>query len=396
MVAALPRLWENMTRIVPRSFIQRVFAIPLLYKVLLANGAIVVLGATIGTLITAHTVHGVDDPTNFGLIALFAFVGCVLSLLVNFLVLRAAFQPLDRLAEVAEGIRLGDFSKRVRPATFSDAQLARLGASFNETLDELEADRNQLRDLTSQVIHAQEDERKRIARELHDDTAQVLFAQLLRLTALKSSDHLPVRAVAESLESSTVDAIEGVRRLALELRPPTLDDLGLQAALGGLAQRYGEQHDMTVNYEWRGARERLPEELELVLYRIAQEALTNVVKHARATRVDITLERGEHHVTLTVTDNGIGFEPTAASIRDERGLGLGIFGMVERTALVGGTLKVVPERPRGVSIVAVVPLAVAERRTEPASSGVVDDPVRLERVGVDDRSRNVPDSNTPR
>src|SRR5699024_2940299 len=99
-------------------------------------------------------------------------------------------------------------------------------SSFNETLDELEEDRNQLRALTSQVINAQEDERKRIARELHDDTAQVLFAQLLSLTALQASAHEEVRAVASTLESSTVDAIEGVRRLALELRPPALDDLG--------------------------------------------------------------------------------------------------------------------------------------------------------------------------
>jgi len=375
-----------MTRILPRTFIQRIFGIPLLYKILLANGAIVVVGATIGTLITAHTVHGVDDPTNFGLIATFALVGCVLSLLVNFIVLRAAFQPLDRLAEVAEGIRLGDFSRRVRPSTFSDAQLAKLGASFNETLDELEADRNQLRELTSQVIHAQEDERKRIARELHDDTAQVLFAQLLRLTALKGSEHEEVRKVAESLESSTVDAIEGVRRLALELRPPTLDDLGLEAALGGLAQRYGEQHGLTVAYEWRGSRERLHEELELILYRIAQEALTNVVKHARATHVNIVLDRGQHHVALKVTDNGIGFDPAALTARDERGLGLGIFGMVERTALVGGTLKVIPEVPRGVSIVAVVPLAVAGRRTEPLTSGAVNGSGRLERVVLDDRT----------
>lgn len=380
-----------MSPLVPRTFIQRIFGIPLLYKVLVANGAIVVLGATIGTLITAHTVHGVGDPTNFGLIATFALVGCVLSLLVNFVLLRAAFQPLDRLAEVAEGIRSGDFSRRVRPSTFSDSQLARLGATFNETLDELEADRNQLRELTSQVIQAQEDERKRIARELHDDTAQVLFAQLLRLTALKSSDQVAVRAVADSLESSTVDAIEGVRRLALELRPPTLDDLGLWAALGGLAQRYGEQHGMTVDYQWHGSRERMPEELELVLYRIAQEAMTNVVKHARATHASITLERRNHHVVLTVSDNGVGFDLANVSARDERGLGLGIFGMVERTALVGGTLKVIPKRPHGVSIVASVPLAVAKRLTDPASVTSVQ-----EEVVIDDRARNVPNSNTPR
>ena len=350
-----------------RTLFKRIFGIPLLYKVLLANGAIVVLGATFGTLITARTAHGVADPTSYWLIAFFALVGVVLSLTVNFVVLRAAFQPLDRLAEVAEGIRTGDFTRRVRPSNFSDPQLAKLGASFNETLDELEVDRNALRDLTSQVIHAQEDERKRIARELHDDTAQVLFAQLLSLTALKASQHEQVRAVAETLEHSTVDAIEGVRRLALELRPPALDDLGLWAALGELAQRYGEKHGMVVNYDWSGSRERFPEELELVLYRIAQEAITNVAKHARATRASISIERQPHHVVLKVTDNGIGFEQTSLDARDERGLGLGIFGMVERTALVGGTLKVVPAQPRGVSIVATVPLAHAERIMEPVA-----------------------------
>lgn len=139
-------------------------------------------------------------------------------------------------------------------------------------------------------------------------------------------------------------------------------------------------------YEWRGSRERLHEELELILYRIAQEALTNVVKHARATHVNIVLDRGQHHVALKVTDNGIGFDPAALTARDERGLGLGIFGMVERTALVGGTLKVIPEVPRGVSIVAVVPLAVAGRRTEPLTSGAVNGSGRLERVVLDDRT----------
>jgi two-component system, NarL family, sensor histidine kinase UhpB len=366
---------------VHRLFIQRIFGIPLLYKVLLANGAIVVLGATIGTVITANTVHDMDDPTSYWLIGTFAIVGVVLSLTVNFLVLRAAFQPLDRLAEVAERIRTGDFSKRVRPSLFSDPQLAKLGASFNETLDELEADRNQLRELTSQVIHAQEDERKRIARELHDDTAQVLFAQLLSLTALKSSEYEPVRSVAATLEHSTVDALEGVRRLALELRPPALDDLGLWAALGELAQRYGEKHNVEVDYDWQGSRERLPGELELVLYRIAQEAMTNVVKHSRASRASIVIERHASEVILTVTDNGIGFEPTPEIVRDERGLGLGIFGMVERTALVGGALRVVPVEPSGVSIVAVIPLALAERIMEPAASSTAPNATRTEQDG---------------
>lgn len=349
-------------------WIRRLFDMPLFYKVLLANGMIVVAGATVGTLVTAHTVRGVADPLSYTLIGMFAFAGFVLSLTVNFIVLRAAFQPLDRLAEVAEGVRQGDYSRRVKPSTFADPQLARLGASFNGTLDELERDRDHLRGLTSQIINAQEDERKRIARELHDDTAQLLFAQLLRLTALKSSEQEPVRAVAGALEQSTVDAIEGVRRLALELRPPALDDLGLWSALGELAQRYEDQLGMSVEYSWQGSRERLPGELELVLYRIAQEAMTNVVKHAQATRICLKVFRRAGHVTLVIVDNGQGFDPKVVMIRDERGLGLGVFGMAERASLVGGSLLVEPAEPHGTRVQATVPLALAERIMEPVKT----------------------------
>jgi two-component system sensor histidine kinase UhpB len=350
-----------------RSIIHWIFGIPLLYKVLLANGLVVVLGATVGTLITARTVQGRGDTDEIWLMCTFAAVGIVLSLGVNYLVLRAALQPIDRLAEVAERVKAGDFSSRVRPSRFPDPQLARFGSTFNETLDELESDRDQLRQLTSQVINAQEDERKRIARELHDDTAQVLFAQLLRLTALKASDHDQVRAAAEALELSTVDAIEGVRRLALELRPPALDDLGLWAALGELAQRYADRGGIVVDYDWRGSRERLPADLELVLYRIAQEALTNVEKHSRASRASIVVSRQPHEVVLSIRDDGVGIAASSPEHRDERGLGLGVFGMVERSSLVGGTLRITPVEPHGVAVDAIIPLALAERIMEPAT-----------------------------
>ena len=353
-----------------RVFLKRILGIPLVYKVLLANAVIVMIGATIGTLITVRTVQGRDDPAEYWLIALFAITGTVMSLVVNYLVLRAAMQPIDRLAEVAERVRRGDFSRRVRQSRFPDAQLARLGASFNETLDELAADREQLRQLTTQVINAQEDERKRIARELHDDTAQVLFAQLLGITALRSSENEQVRSAAESMAQSTVDALEGVRRLALELRPPALDDLGLWAALGELAQRYGEKYRLHVDYEWHGTRERLPADLELVLYRIAQEAMTNIVKHAGATEASIEVERRSGEVVLTVSDNGRGFDPGLTPVRDERGLGLGIFGMVERTALVGGGLRIEKVEPHGAAIVAIIPLAHAVRIMKPHPNGV--------------------------
>lgn len=348
---------------------RRFAAIPLFYKVLIANVAIVLLGAIAGTYVTATASRNVDVPSRAELILVFATIGVLLSVAVNYRVLRAAFQPLDSLERAANAVRLGDLSARAHPVPLSDPQLTRLAETFNGTLDELARDRLQLRELASQVIRAQEDERKRIARELHDDTAQVLFAQLLSLTAMKSSPSDDVRANAESLENMTVEAIEGVRRLALELRPPALDDLGLREAVGDLAQRFSDKLGIPVELRVTGLRDRLASEVELVLYRVAQEAVTNIAKHARASLITISLERTNKCVNLTVDDNGCGFDPGVPGRRDESGLGLGLFGMEERVALVGGVLAIRQLNPRGMRIAATIPLAPNRVPAELSSGG---------------------------
>lgn len=336
---------------------QRISAVPLIYKVLIANVAIVLFGATAGTFVTATAVQNADVPTRSELVLVFASIGVLLSVTVNYLVLRAAFQPLDTLEEVANAVRAGNLSARARPVPLSDPQLARLAETFNGTLDELERDQTELRELASKVIRAQEDERKRIARELHDDTAQVLFAQLLSVSAMKASPSSDVRATAEKLENMTVEAIEGVRRLALELRPPALDDLGLREALGDLAQRFSENLNIPVTFTVQGQRDRLSGEVELVLYRVAQEAMTNIAKHARATSARILLTRCEDRVEITIEDDGQGFDPSVPTSRDESGLGLGLFGMEERVTLVGGSLTIHQLRPSGVLITACIPIS---------------------------------------
>ncbi len=349
----------------------RLRRLPLLYKVLIANAAIVVFGAVVGTWLTVLTVRHSQDDDPYGLAFGFALLGTVLSVVVNFLVLRAAFRSLISLERTATAVRQGDLTVRAEPASFGDPQVAHLAETFNATLDELARDRGELRSLASQVIRAQEEERKRISRELHDDTAQVLFAQLLRLTALKASPNLEVSRAAGALEGSTAEALEGVRRLALELRPPALDDLGLLAALGDLAQRFGEQLGIPVDYQARGPRGRLPAEVELVLYRVAQEALTNVAKHARASHVWIDLDRTLEDVSISVRDDGRGFDPAAATASDGRGIGLGLFGMEERVALVGGKFKIWPRRGGGTEIFAFIPLshgAGQERQTPPGTT----------------------------
>lgn len=340
--------------------------LPLVFKVLIANALIVALGAIAGTWITQEIVANSHDVRSATLTVIFVLIGIALSLTVNYLVLQAAFEPVANLERAAIAVRGGDFSVRVESSAFADPQFAEFAATFNATLDEIAADRDQLRHLASQVIRAQEQERKRIARELHDDTAQVLFAQLLRITAFKSSGSPEVRAIAEGLEETTVEAIEGVRRMAVELRPPALDDLGLLAALGDLAQRFMDQRGIDVDYEARGSRGRLPAEVELVLYRVAQEAMTNIAKHSGATRVWIDLDRDADDVALSVRDNGRGFDPAIARESDERGLGLGLFGMEERVSLVGGSFSIWPRQGGGAEIFAFIPLSAhGTRRADP-------------------------------
>lgn len=341
---------------VATGLVTRINRLPLLIKILIVNAMIVVLGAVAGTRMTMSLTRSLSESTALPLILTFAGLGVIISLLVNYLVLRAAFRPLINLERVASAIRQGNLTARAEPATVGDPQLAHLATTFNRTLDQLERDRAELRAVASQVINAQEEERKRIARELHDDTAQILFAQLLRLTALKSSANEEVRTTAAALEEMTVEALEGVRRLALELRPPALDDLGLHAALDDLAQRFSEQLSIPVELTTAGSRGRLPGAMELVLYRVAQEALTNVAKHAHAKRVTIDLERRPNDVTLTVIDDGIGFDPRHEQSGDGRGLGLGLFGMAERVTLVAGAFSIWSKPGHGTEIFAYIPL----------------------------------------
>ncbi|MEA2523004.1 MAG: two-component system, NarL family, sensor histidine kinase UhpB [Thermomicrobiales bacterium] len=351
-------------RAVPRAG-NRLGGLPILYKVLIANAAIVALGAIAGTWLTIQTVRHAAHHQFFGLAASFVAVGIIASIVVNYVVLRAAFRPLATLEQTALAVRGGDLSARAAPTSFMDPQVAHLAETFNATLDELARDRAELRTLASQVIRAQEDERRRIARELHDDTAQVLFAQLLRLTTLKASPDPGVHLMAATLEEMTVEALEGVRRLALELRPPALDDLGLSAALGELAQRFADQLNVPVDYQSRGLRGRLPSEVELVLYRVAQEALTNIAKHADASRVWLDVDRTGNDVTISIRDDGRGFDHNVSAASDGRGLGLGLFGMEERVALVGGRFRIWSRPGSGTEIFAFIPLTgdagVAER-----------------------------------
>jgi signal transduction histidine kinase len=204
------------------------------------------------------------------------------------------------------------------------------------------------RDALRRIVEAQELERQRLARELHDETGQALTSILLGLKQLEASES--AEAVAE-LRQLVVATLQDVRRLAVELRPKVLDDFGLVPALERLTQAFAEQTGLAVDFEAGTMGERLPREVETAIFRIVQESLTNVVKHARADRVSVLLTRSDGRIKAVIEDDGVGFE---ASTGGDGGVGL--IGMRERIELLNGTLRLESSATSGTTVAAEVPL----------------------------------------
>ena len=210
------------------------------------------------------------------------------------------------------------------------------------------------RDALRRVVEGQELERKRLARELHDETGQSLTSMLLGLRAVEAAAgdaSTELREAITSLRELIVATLHDVRRLAVELRPKALDDFGLVAALQRLGETFTEQTHVEVQVQAALRDERLPPEVETALYRIVQEALTNVVKHAHASTVSVVLTQKNASIAAVIEDDGRGFDPDKA-----RPDGLGLLGMRERLALLGGRVAVESSGGRGTTVAVEVPL----------------------------------------
>ena len=208
------------------------------------------------------------------------------------------------------------------------------------------------RDAVRRAVDAQELERARLARELHDETGQALTSILLGLKPLEqAADSDEGREAVASVRELVVSTLQGVRRLAVELRPSALDDFGLVPAVERLADTFREQSGLHVDFEAQLGEARLPSEAETTLYRVIQEALTNIVKHADASRVSILLQRTGSDALAVVEDDGSGFDP-----RFPRDDALGLAGMRERLALAGGRLRIESTAGAGTTVVAEVPV----------------------------------------
>lgn len=264
-------------------------------------------------------------------------------------------EPLERLQEAVNRVRQGQIDVRVAVGSVSDEQFDRLAETFNQMLSEHERHAEQMQQLSRQILQAQEEERQRLARELHDEAAQALTSLLVHLRLLERA-HEPEKAQQniQKLRELTAQALEEVRRVALDLRPTILDDLGLGAALEWRVDEFTQASGIQAKIQVAGLEQRLPRDVELVFYRVGQEALSNIGRHAQAQNVTIALRQEDRTLSLEVIDDGVGFNPTSTPSRRPRTLGL--LGMRERLAMINGTLTIESVLGEGTRVLACAPL----------------------------------------
>jgi two-component system sensor histidine kinase UhpB len=303
--------------------------LPLLWRVFAINAALLVV-ATLLLALTPAAIHArIAIVEGFDLAA-----ALVVMLAANLLLLRHALRPIDRLIDRMRKIDLLRPGQRIPEQ--GGLEVAELTHTFNEMLERLETER---RDSGQRALRAQEAERRRIASGLHDEVGQVLTGVLLRL-----EDDETKQAVRQALEE--------VRRIARELRPEMLEQLGLVSALTELSRKFAESSGVRVERHFATDLPPLSDDAELAVYRVAQESLTNIARHADASRVEIALQPGAESVVLHVVDDGRGIPVPDAFALNGHG---GLRGMRERALLVGGALAIKRGSEGGVEVRLEVP-----------------------------------------
>jgi two-component system sensor histidine kinase UhpB len=339
-VERLPTRGER-TAAAPRLPAWRRAATSLFWRVFLVNATLV----TAGVVVLAASPLTISDPVTERQLALLAG-GAALVLVGNVLLLRVSLRPLRRLTSLMRQIDL------LRPGDRLDEGAARelnvVLAAFNEMLDRLEHER---RTSSSRTVDREEEERRRLASELHDQIGQGLTALLLQLRSVLAEAPEPLRRELLAAQAIARENLDEVRRIARRLRPTVLDDLGLPYALLSLADAVEEQGGPAVEPRLDMSLPRLPDATELAVYRIAQEAFTNALRHAHASRIELALSREDGSIRLEIADDGRGM----IYVPDVEGGG--IRGMRERALAVEAELTISTRPGAGTSVVLMVPSA---------------------------------------
>jgi two-component system, NarL family, sensor histidine kinase UhpB len=290
---------------------------------------LVAVGLTIVILVPGH-----ESSYRINEEGIVLVVAVILVVVLNLVLVRRVVGPVQRLTARARDV---DLTVPVPPVADAEpsSEAGELAQTFNEMLVRLQAER---REATGRVLAAQESERLRIAQELHDQVGQELTAALLLLSRLQTRAPAELEPAVLDVQNSIRASLEDVRRIAIELRPEALEDLGLESALAVLCDRFAQQSGLDVAFRIDHPLPVLSPQTELVIYRVAQEALTNVVRHSGSDWAELSLHPGERQIVLTVRDRGRG-------LHNGHVPGSGMRGMRERAGLVGAGLEIANASP---------------------------------------------------
>ncbi|MCZ2076994.1 MAG: histidine kinase [Bryobacterales bacterium] len=256
-------------------------------------------------------------------------------------------QPLQKLETKAAALAWGDF-EAIKDSVGGISEVQHLQTELTEMSRKVQAAQEGLRDYIGAITSAQEEERLRLARDLHDDTIQSVIALKQRVQlAQKSVKDPPSRKTLAELETLSEQTIENLRRMTRSLRPIYLEDLGLVTALEMLARETSQTSGIHIEFHKTGEEQRFAREVELALYRMAQEALSNVVRHSQATRADLRIAFGKNGIELEVSDNGVGFDMPKSPTDFAAGGHFGLLGIRERAELIGARLEVESIKGKG-------------------------------------------------
>ena len=307
-------------------------------------------------------------------IGLAIFLICLIAALLSNGISTLIAKPLRRLTLAADALGRGDLDTRV--AASSDPETNKLAAAFNQMaegltkstqereklLKELRLKEQMRGRLIKKLLTAQEDDRKRISRELHDETSQALTSLMLTMRVL--SEEAPTEEQRQALilaRDAAADILQDVRSLAVELRPPQLDDLGLMAAIEQYTEQFASRHGLRVSLETQGTNQHPPDHIAVALYRILQESLSNVVQHSGADEVKIRMDFQPDQIRAEIADNGCGISSADLTIAKQKRR-LGLYGMRERIELLKGKMEISRGKNGGARLELWVPIEPAEKK----------------------------------
>jgi two-component system sensor histidine kinase UhpB len=332
---------------------QRLSRISTFYRLLIGNSIVIILSATIGILLIRHfTLLGIPS-----LILLFSSIGVFLSLIANYWIVSSTFRPLKELRSALNQAENGKIVVTESLMGQLDPDIHKLVTTIQTMVIGLETRTLQLRALSERVINAQEEERIRIARNLHDDTAQALSMIIVKLEQLESMlppEETVLTSRLADMRRLAINTLDDIRKIIWDLRPTILDDLGLAPAIRWYARFALGQSGISIDFDLAETM-RLDSHLETLLFRITQEAVSNILRHANAKHVIIHLYQKKEQARLEIEDDGQGFDVDRVVGEAVFRKKIGLLGIQERVSLVSGEVNIESKPGRGTHLVICVP-----------------------------------------